>query len=193
MGNHAGRFIGGGVYDGHRVDVQVDSAERFLTVAVKHRTVDAGIGKLLLRKGLTLSVCESCTGGMLASSITGIPGSSRYFIGGIIAYSDDIKRMVVGVRAATLKRFGAVSKEVAQEMARGARYLMASDLCIAITGIAGPGGGTVQKPVGLVYIAVAVKKRVTVRRFFFKGGRHKIRKAAVNEALNLLNKTVQEI
>ena len=161
-------------------------------MTLKRPTVDFGIGKLLSRKHLTISVCESCTGGILGSVITSIPGSSRYFVGDIIAYSDRIKAKVVGVKTTTLKRFGAVSVEVAQEMARGVKKKMASDVGVAITGIAGPGGGTAQKPVGLVYIAVAAKKRATVRRFLFRGGRQMIRKAAVNTALILLRKTLSD-
>jgi PncC family amidohydrolase len=162
-------------------------------MASKRTTVDFGIGKLLSRKQLTMSVCESCTGGMLSSVITSIPGSSRYFVGGIIAYSDRIKAKAIGVKTTTLKRFGAVSAEVAEEMARGVKKKLASDVGVAITGIAGPGGGTAQKPVGLVYIAVAAKKRVAVRRFLFNGGRKKIRKAAVDAALILSRKTLGDL
>jgi len=162
-------------------------------MVLKRAAVDFGIGKLLSKKQLTISVCESCTGGMLGSVITSIPGSSRYFVGGIITYSDGMKARVVGVKTTTLKRFGAVSAEVAQEMARGVQKKMAADVGVAITGIAGPGGGTAPKPVGLVYIAVAAKKRATVRRFLFKGGRQKIRKAAVNAALILSRKTLSDL
>lgn len=129
----------------------------------------------------------------MSSVITSIPGSSRYFVGGIIAYSDRIKAKAIGVKTTTLKRFGAVSAEVAEEMARGVKKKLASDVGVAITGIAGPGGGTAQKPVGLVYIAVAAKKRVAVRRFLFNGGRKKIRKAAVDAALILSRKTLSDL
>ncbi len=144
------------------------------------------IGKILASKKLKLSVCESCTGGMLGSILTRIPGSSRYFQGGIIAYSDKIKKEIVGVKAATLKNYGAVSVEVAKEMARGVRKRLRSDIGIGITGIAGPSGGTKRRPVGLVYISVSNRKHVFVKRFLFKGNREQIRKKTCREALFLL-------
>ena len=151
------------------------------------------IGKLLTKKQMTLTVCESCTGGMLGSIITSTPGSSRYFVGGIIAYSDFIKKKIVGVKGSTLKRSGAVSAEVAKEMALGVRRKMMSDIGIGITGIAGPTGGSREKPVGLVYIGVAMKRKVFARRFLFEGGRQTIRKSACIEALGLLKKILRDV
>ncbi len=150
------------------------------------------IGKLLTRRQMTLAVCESCTGGMLSSLITSVPGSSRYFMGGIITYSDIAKKKVAGVRGATLKTFGAVSTEVAREMALGVRTRMLSDVGIGITGIAGPAGGSMEKPVGLVYIGIALKKNVFVRRFLFRGGRQTIRKSACKQALSLLKNMLRK-
>lgn len=126
----------------------------------------------------------------MGSLITSVAGSSRYFVGGVIAYSNEVKKKVVGVRAATLRRFGAVSAEVAQEMARGVMNKTGSDVGVAITGIAGPSGGRVWKPVGMVYIAIVIKRRTSVRRFSFKGTRDNIRKAAVRGALVLLRQAV---
>lgn len=143
-----------------------------------------------MSKGLTLSVCESCTGGLLAAALTSVPGSSGYFAGGIIAYADRVKADVVGVRPATLRRFGAVSAQAAREMARGVRKAARTDIAVAITGIAGPSGGSARKPVGLVYIAVAAKAGAVARRFLFKGSRTAVRSAAVREALILLKRTV---
>jgi nicotinamide-nucleotide amidase len=151
------------------------------------------IGKLLVKKQMTLALCESCTGGMLGAMITAVPGSSRFFVGGIIAYSDTTKKKIVGVKSATLKRFGAVSAEVAKEMASGVKTRMLSDVAIAITGIAGPSGGTKEKPVGLVYVGLAMKRRVRAFRFMFKGGRQTVRKSACKQALVLLRKMMRNL
>ncbi|MEO0136595.1 MAG: CinA family protein [candidate division WOR-3 bacterium] len=143
-------------------------------------------GAILLSKRLTLSVCESCTGGMLGSMITSIPGSSNYFKGGVIAYSNELKIKLAQVRKKTLQDFGAVSRQTAREMAEGTKAKTGSDLCLAITGIAGPGGGTKTKPVGLVYIGLALPNKTIVKKFFFKGNRAQIRKQACFQALKLL-------
>ena len=155
-----------------------------------HSRTDLGVGRLLLQKGLTLSVCESCTAGMLAASITSVAGSSAYFTGGIIAYADSVKSDVVRVKKTTLRRFGAVSARAAQEMACGVRKITMTDVGVSITGIAGPSGGSARKPVGLVYIGVATGKAVTVRRCMFKGNRSAIRRAAVRRALLSLRETL---
>lgn len=140
----------------------------------------------LLKKQLTLSVCESCTGGMLGSMLTALPGSSRYFSGGIIAYSNDIKQRIVGVSLKTLSRYGAVSSKVAKEMAQGVRRKFKTDLGLAITGIAGPSGGTRKKPVGTVFICIAADKKLYMEHHIFTGKRSQIRKAACNSALRFL-------
>lgn len=145
------------------------------------------VGKLLTRKKLTISVCESCTGGMLGGIITTIPGSSKYFVGGIIVYSNRVKRTCGSVKQQTLKKYGAVSAEVAQDMATGVRKKLKSDIGVGITGIAGPSGGTKKKPVGLVYICIAFKRKIYIKKFLFKGNRTQIRKRACNEALYLLH------
>jgi PncC family amidohydrolase len=145
------------------------------------------VGKVLMKKKLTIAVCESCTGGMLGSIITSIPGSSKYFAGGVIAYSDKVKRVCGGVKTATLKQYGAVSAEVAQEMATGVRKKLKSDIGVGITGIAGPSGGTKKKPVGLVYIALSTHRKNIVKHFQCKGKRETIRKKACREALSLLH------
>lgn len=146
------------------------------------------VGRILVRKRLTISVCESCTAGMLGALLTRIPGSSQYFVGGIIAYSDRVKRIIVGVRAQTLKHFGAVSAESAREMAKVVRRIMKSDISVAITGIAGPGGGSTDKPVGTVYIALAKKRGVVVQKFRLRGRRQTIRQSACKYALELLSR-----
>jgi len=144
------------------------------------------VGKLLREKGLTLAVAESCTGGLLGMRLTEVPGSSDYFRGGVIAYSNAVKEAVLGVPRAILEEKGAVSPECARAMAEGARRLLGADLALAITGIAGPTGGTPEKPVGLVYIALAHPGGVEVERHEFRGSRQGVRWSASEAALALL-------
>ncbi len=144
------------------------------------------IAEVLAGRNLTIGVCESCTAGMLGAALTSIPGSSKYFLGGIIAYSDDVKERVVGVKRRTLKIHGAVSGQAAREMALGVRRMMHSDIAVAITGIAGPGGGSREKPVGTVFIAVEKRNTITVRKFRFKGKRQTVRRSACTKALVML-------
>jgi PncC family amidohydrolase len=143
------------------------------------------------RKKITLAVCESCTGGMLGSMITNIPGSSKYFKGGIIAYSNTVKEKLAGVRRKTLEEHGAVSAKAALEMAESVRQKMKADLGVAITGIAGPGGGTRQKPVGLVFIAVTGRRKILLNRCMFKGTRDRVRKKACLWAIRMLEDLLQ--
>lgn len=144
------------------------------------------IGESLREKGLKLALAESCTGGLLSSRITDVPGSSEYFLGSIVAYANGVKVSGLGVRAATLGRYGAVSKETAAEMARGVKKALGAGFSAAITGIAGPGGGTPEKPVGLVFIAVSKGRTTEVKRFVFKGGRKSIKKQSAEAALSML-------
>jgi nicotinamide-nucleotide amidase len=148
--------------------------------------VEEQVGKLLLKKGLTLGTAESCTGGMIASRLTDIPGSSDYFRGGIVSYSNEVKNKVLGVGAEILNTFGAVSRETAEAMALGARENTNADLGLAVTGVAGPGGGTAEKPRGLVYIALAAADKVICNEHYFAGTRAAVRQDAVNSSLNLL-------
>ena len=144
------------------------------------------LGELLRERGLTVAVAESCTGGMVGSLITDQPGSSAYFLGGVIAYSDAVKRDELGVPAALLKRVGAVSQEVAQAMAEGARSRFGTDLAAGVTGIAGPGADNSDKPVGLTYVAVASERGTSSREFTFAGDRWSNRRQAAAETLRLL-------
>jgi PncC family amidohydrolase len=155
-----------------------------------NRLIEQVARRLKARK-LTVSVCESCTGGMLSAALTSFSGSSKYFLGGIIAYSDAVKRKAAGVKAESLARFGAVSAETASEMAQGVQRRLRSDVAIAITGIAGPTGGSVDKPVGTVYIAVARGKGIRVERFQFKGTRKRIRSSACRHGLELLKEELR--
>jgi nicotinamide-nucleotide amidase len=148
------------------------------------------LGTLLSAKGISVSVAESATGGMLGSLITDQPGSSRYFAGGVIAYSDDVKRDHLGVPASTLKRFGAVSREVAVAMAEGARSKFGTTMAVSVTGIAGPDADGTDKPVGLTFIAIATANGTTCAEHTFSGDRWSNRRQAAGQALRML---IQEV
>jgi len=141
---------------------------------------------LLVSNGLSLAVAESCTGGMISNMITDVPGSSRYFLAGLVTYSDDSKMSLLGVRKATLIEHGAVSQAVASEMAVGVRTLMRSDIGISATGIAGPEGETEEKPVGLVEFAMAIEGRIVSDRRVFSGDRQEVKRAASEHALRMI-------
>jgi nicotinamide-nucleotide amidase len=149
-------------------------------------TLSSVVGKLLRKSNKTLAVAESCTGGLLGHWITDSPGSSDYFAGGIIAYDNEVKIENLGLSKTLLQKFGAVSKPVAKKMAQNARQIFKTNLAIAITGIAGPGGGTKKKPVGLVYIAISDSKRTFCKKYQLFGTREEIKSSAAQEALNLL-------
>lgn len=136
---------------------------------------------------LKLAVAESCTGGLLSALLTEIPGASEIFERGFVTYSNDAKTESLDVSAKLIKKHGAVSKEVARAMALGALEKSAANIAVAITGIAGPDGGTPEKPVGLVYIAVAADDDLTIEEHFFEGDRSAVRKSAVLRALEMLN------
>jgi PncC family amidohydrolase len=143
------------------------------------------LGTLLKKKHLTLAVAESCTGGLLGAAITEVPGSSAYFMGGVISYDNRIKSALLNVPAATLRKQGAVSQETVVAMARGAQKLMSVDCAVAVSGVAGPGGGTKKNPVGLVYIGIAVNNNVFTFECRFGGNRKEIREKTVETALKL--------
>ncbi len=149
------------------------------------------LGALLVEGRLTLSVAESCTSGLLASLVTDQPGSSVYFVGGIVAYADEVKRDHLGVPAALLKRHGAVSREVALAMAEGVRSRFATTLAAAITGIAGPESDGSDKPVGLTYIAIATTRGTSCHEYTFSGDRWSNRRQAAGQALRLLIEQVR--
>ena len=153
--------------------------------------VDRVAGRLVER-GWRLALAESCTGGLVAARLTDRPGASRYLEAGVVTYSDAAKETVLGVRPGTLADHGAVSEAVAVEMARGVRRLTDVEAAIAITGIAGPDGGTPDKPVGTVWIAASAGSTHEVRRFRFEGDRHRIREDAVRSALELLERLLEE-
>ncbi|MDQ3554305.1 MAG: CinA family protein [Chloroflexota bacterium] len=139
-----------------------------------------------LEAGLSLSTAESCTGGLIGHVLTEIPGSSGYYVGGVISYSDELKRSVLRVSEATLGAHGAVSAQTAVAMSDGAREAFGTDLAMAVTGIAGPAGGSSHKPVGLTYVAVTDPDGHAVRRFLWSGDRAENKRASAQAALELL-------
>ena len=143
----------------------------------KRKTVEK-----LIEKKITVATAESCTGGMIASAITDVPGASAVFGYGMVTYSNEAKTSILGVREETLSRFGAVSKETAGEMAAGLKRVSHADVAVSVTGIAGPGGGSLQKPVGLVYMGLAVKDQVFIKKNLFSGNRDEIRQQTVETA-----------
>ncbi len=149
-------------------------------------SIEQDIGKLLRKRGLTLGVVESATGGLISHLLTNVPGSSAYFKGSIIAYSNEIKISIVGVKAETIKSHGSVSARVAREMARGGREILAADICLADTGIAGPGGAVPGKPVGLFYLGLSRRAGTYSRKHNFVGDREHNKHRAAEAALHWL-------
>jgi nicotinamide-nucleotide amidase len=150
------------------------------------------IGRMLKSKGKKLAVAESCTGGFISHLITSIPGSSHFFNGSVTAYSNQIKENVLGVDGSVISKFGAVSEQVAKEMAIGAKRVLNSDYAVATTGIAGPAGGTDDKPVGTVWIAIAGKNRVFAKKFVFGNNRERNIIRSSQTALQILRRVILE-
>ena len=149
-------------------------------------TVAEKLVELLKAQGLTCATAESCTGGGVGSAITAVAGSSEVFLGGVISYANEVKRDVLGVAADALEKFGAVSPQVAEQMADGARRLTKADLAVSLTGIAGPGGGSAEKPVGLVWFGLSTPDGTRTEKAIFRGDRAKVRAQAVTHALGML-------
>lgn len=152
----------------------------------------ARVGERLVQRGLHLATAESCTGGMLAARLTDAPGASRFLAGGVVSYADAAKVSLLGVRPQTLAAYGAVSEQVAREMAQGARAAVDAGVGVAVTGVAGPGGGTPDKPVGTVWIAAAVGGSMRVELHRFAGDRGAVREQSVRAALELLDLVLKE-
>jgi PncC family amidohydrolase len=153
---------------------------------VRAPSLEERVGQRLSEQRLTLALAESCTGGLIGHHITNVPGSSEYFMGGVVAYAYDAKERVLGVHHHTLYDHGAVSEETALAMARGARRLLMTDVALSVTGIAGPGGGTPEKPVGLVYIALSARDAERCERYVWPHDRPGNKEASANAALTLL-------
>lgn len=150
------------------------------------------VGNLLRREGLRLAVAESCTGGLVGHLITNIPGSSTYYMGSVTAYAYEAKVRLLGVRWVTLEKYGAVSKETVLEMACGVRRALAADIGIAVSGIAGPGGGTPDKPVGLVWIGLSAASVDEAWKFIWSGDRLAVKEQSAEAALRLLADYLKE-
>jgi len=149
-------------------------------------SLEQEVGNLLRQKGLTLGTVESATGGLISHLITNVPGSSDYYKGSVTAYSNELKTKVVGVKEATINNYGAVSQQVAEEMAHGGRKVLAVDICLADTGIAGPTGATLEKPLGLFYIGLSHQAGTYSRKHNFQGNREQNKVSAAEVALGWL-------
>jgi len=148
--------------------------------------LSSSVGKALVNRGYTISTAESCTGGLLSHVLTGISGASAYFVGGVIAYSNVVKAQVLGIEVATLERYGAVSAQTARQMAESARRKFDTDFGLSTTGIAGPTGGTPEKPVGFVWIGISTPDKTQTHACQFSGERLAIMRSTVIEALTCL-------
>lgn len=155
------------------------------------QTLESRAGAALNERGWTLALGESCTGGLVAHRITEVPGSSDYFLGGVVAYSNPVKERLLKVRGQTLEEHGAVSEDTAREMARGARQTLGADVGVSVTGIAGPGGGTLDKPVGLTLIAVATPDGEWTERHVWSGNRKVNKENSAEAALKLLLRALE--
>lgn len=155
-------------------------------------TLEKAVADLLTANKLTVTCAESCTGGMLSSRLINVPGVSEVYKAGFVTYSNKAKRKLLGVKRSTLDKHGAVSPQTAEEMAKGAAAAAKADVAVALTGIAGPDGGSKEKPVGLVYIACSVKGSVVVEEYHFKGNRAKVREASASAALILMRRCMME-
>ena len=144
-----------------------------------------------LEKKLTVTTAESCTGGMIASSIVSVSGSSAIFKSSVVTYSNEMKSKILNIPLKSINENGAVSKVIAYTMAYNVLDLINSDISIAVTGIAGPGGGSKNKPIGLVYIGIGTKQNIVTKRYLFKGNRLKIRQETTLESLKLSNKIIE--
>ena len=153
--------------------------------SISQTTLEFEVGRVLQERGLTIASAESCTGGLVMHRLTNVPGSSAYFLGGVVAYSNSVKHSLLAIQENTLNVFGAVSEQVAAAMARGVRA------AVGVTGIAGPDGGTEDKPVGLTYIAVSTADLSMVRRFVWDGDRVANKEASAEAALNMILEYLQ--
>jgi nicotinamide-nucleotide amidase len=187
------RMTSWGLFDAEESERRFDAGERLLRERLGKHVYASGndelelvVGRMLKQKKLTLATAESCTGGLLGGRITKVDGASAYYMGGFVTYSNDAKMELIGVRAETLQAKGAVSEETAREMAAGTAARMGTNAAISITGVAGPGGGTPDKPVGLVWTGVSLNDVVKTRSFVFPGDRAEIRQRSTQMGLALL-------
>ena len=168
----------------------VDTNSAYLEKALAGTGIE--VQRLFISNGLSFALAESCSGGLASHILTNVAGASSYFQGGVVAYNNKIKEKILGVSPGVLKRYGAVSGQAAKGMAEGIRRLFATDVGMGITGIAGPGGATGIKPVGLVYIAISAEKNRCARKFIFSGSRVDIKNKAAAAAMDLLIKFLKQ-
>lgn len=154
------------------------------------KAIEEEVVELLLEKGYSITCAESCTGGLLCAALVNVSGASEVLNRSLITYSNEAKMELLGVKEETLREFGAVSEQTAYEMAVGAADFAKAEVALSVTGIAGPGGGTPEKPVGLVYMGCSVNGKVTVRRFVFSGDRLQVRTSSVKNALELAKECI---
>lgn len=157
------------------------------------QTLDAVVANLLLEKNITIATAESCTGGLISETLTNIPGISKVYIGGAVTYSNESKSELLGVKEQTLQKYGAVSRQTAAEMAEGIRSRLKTDIGISVTGIAGPDGGTIEKPVGLVYVGLASEKGTITKELRLVGNRNKIRTITALNVFDMIRRHVLEL
>ncbi len=177
------------------IDEQNSKLHRILAgyiLAEEDKPLEELVGDILLKNGLTMGTAESCTGGTISSMLTAIPGSSHYFLGSVVSYSNDVKHNVLGVSKESLEKYGAVSQQVVEQMASGALKVIGCDCGVATSGIAGPDGGTPEKPVGTVWIAAALKDKIISQCYHFGTVRETNIKRASNTALLMLLKLIQQ-
>jgi nicotinamide-nucleotide amidase len=167
---------------------KIKSKAKDYIYSYEEKPIEHETGKLLLKKKLTISVAESCTGGLVCSKLTNIPGSSDYITGGVVAYSNSSKIKMLGVRRDTLSKFGAVSKQTAMEMAEGIRKRALTDIGLSVTGIAGPSGATKTKPIGFVWIGYSDKSRCYAKEFIFTKDRLRNKEIMSKMALEIVRK-----
>jgi nicotinamide-nucleotide amidase len=177
----------------------LDEAEREIRTlmgpcvfATGEQRMEEVLGETLRKRHLTISVAESCTGGLIGHLLTNVPGSSDYFLGGIITYSNESKADLLGVSSGTLETHGAVSYTTVQEMAKGVRERLSSDIGLSVSGIAGPEGGTVEKPVGTVHIGLAANDKVLSGKYRFQGTREEIKLNTAMMALDWVRRYLHE-
>ena len=150
------------------------------------KPLEVWVGELLSKQGLQLAAAESCTGGLIGHLLTNVAGSSRYYLGSVTAYANEAKVRLLGVRLETLEKFGAVSSETVIEMASGVRKVLEADIGISVSGIAGPGGGTPEKPVGTVWIGLSTAQEEFARHYLWTGDRLAVKEQTAQATLNIL-------
>ncbi len=160
---------------------------------MNNESPETQVGKFLKELGFLLAVAESCTGGLISHCITNIPGSSTYFIGGVTVYSNEAKMKLLGVDRNTLDKYGAVSQQTVLEMARGVRQLLQADIGLSISGIAGPDGGSPEKPVGLTWIALSAEGYEHAWSYIWQGDRLQVKEQSANQALMLVLEFLKSI